>query len=117
MKVMTCTLYQEHFELWVETHESIAVNSCQIELARKHNINTRYIQIYTQTLSSRTGVEGRHIQFKIWDASQIKDLKLVIPEHYIFMTSNSFLIVFSILGNILKRLHVTSHLQLLTHTK
>lgn len=32
---MTCTLYQEHFELWVETHESIAVNSCQIELARK----------------------------------------------------------------------------------
>ena len=47
MKVMTCTLYQEHFELWVETHKSIAVNSCQIEFARKHIILTPGTSRYT----------------------------------------------------------------------
>ena len=35
MKVLTYTLYNEHCELYSEIHGSIAVNSCQVELARK----------------------------------------------------------------------------------
>ena len=32
-----------------------------------------------------------------WEAPQIKELKLIIPEHYTFMASNSFFIVLGIL--------------------
>ena len=38
MKVLTHTLYKEHCELYAEIHGSIAVNSCQIELAQKYII-------------------------------------------------------------------------------
>ena len=38
-----------------------------------------------------------------WVAPQIKDLKLVIPEHYTFMASNSFFIALSILDNYLAK--------------
>ena len=35
MKVLTYTLYKKHCKLYTEIHGSIAVNSCQIELAQK----------------------------------------------------------------------------------
>ena len=35
MKVLTYTLYKEHSELYTESHDSIALKSCQIELAQK----------------------------------------------------------------------------------
>ena len=35
MKVLTYTSYKEHCELYTKIHGSIAVNSCQIELAQK----------------------------------------------------------------------------------
>ena len=35
MKVLTYTSYNEHCDLYTEIHGSIAVNSCQIELAQK----------------------------------------------------------------------------------
>ena len=38
MKVLTYTLYKEHCELYTETHGSVAVNSCQIELPQKYII-------------------------------------------------------------------------------
>ena len=35
MKVLTCTLYKEQSMVYTEIQDLIAVNSCQIELARK----------------------------------------------------------------------------------
>ena len=35
MKVLTYTSYEEHCDLYTEFHGSIAVSSCQIELAQK----------------------------------------------------------------------------------
>ena len=35
MKVLTYMLFKEHCELYTEIHGSIAINSCQIELAEK----------------------------------------------------------------------------------
>ena len=34
-----------------------------------------------------------------WEPLLIKNLKLVIPEHYMFMASKNFFIAFGILGN------------------
>ena len=38
MKVLTYALYKKHCELYTEIHGLIAVNSCQMELARKNII-------------------------------------------------------------------------------
>ena len=38
MKVLTYTSYKEYCDLCNEIHGSIAVNSCQIELAQKYII-------------------------------------------------------------------------------
>ena len=38
MRVLTYTSYKEHCELYTEIHGSIAINSCQIELAQKYII-------------------------------------------------------------------------------
>ena len=37
-----------------------------------------------------------------WEPAQIKDLKLVIPEHYTFMASNTIFIVLGITNNYLE---------------
>ena len=38
MKVLTYALYKKHCELYTEIHGLIAVNSCQMKLARKNII-------------------------------------------------------------------------------
>ena len=64
MKVLTYTLYKEHCELYTEIHSSIAVNSCQIELARKDIILLSNVSMMFYKAGSRTGVENnRFIKF------------------------------------------------------
>ena len=36
MRVLTYKTNKEHCELYTETHGSIAINSCQIDLAQKY---------------------------------------------------------------------------------
>ena len=121
MKVLTYTLYKEHCDLYTEIHGSIAVNSCQIELAQKDIILLSSISVIFYKAGSRTGAENnRFIKFSIsagtysiddfnakikvavlqerqdWVPPQIKDLRLVIPEHYTFMASNIFFIALGI---------------------
>ena len=122
MKVLTYTSYKEHCDLYTEIHGSIAVNRCQIELAQKI--------FYYQVSLKRTGVENtKFISFNLlagtystndfnakikvaivqqrqdWEPPQIKDLRLVIPEHYKFMASNTIFAAFVYPTTILKRLH------------
>ena len=121
MKVLTHALYKEHCELYTEIHGLITVNSCQIELARKDIILLSSVSVIFYKAGSRTGVENNtFIKFSLsagtysiddfnvkikeavsqqrqgWEPPQIKDLKLVIPEHYTFMASNIFFIALGI---------------------
>ena len=58
MKVLTYKLYKEHCELYTEIHGSIAVNSCQIELAQKDIILLSNVSITVYTAGKRTDVEN-----------------------------------------------------------
>ena len=107
MRVLTYTLYKEHCDLYTEIHGSIAVNSCQIELAQKDIILLSNVSIIVYRASKRAGVENnKFISFSLsvglysidnfntkirvailqqrqdWEPPQIKDLRLVIPKHY-----------------------------------
>ena len=115
MRVLTYASYKEHYDPYTEIHGSIAVNSCQIELAQKDIILLSNISIIFYKAGACTGAEGnRFVKFSLsvgtysiddfnakvkaavlkerqdWVPPQIKDLKLVILEHYIFMVSNIF---------------------------
>ena len=128
MKVLTYTSYKEYCELYVEIHNSIAVNGCQIEFAQKYSILLPNVSVIFYMASSRIGVENnRFIKFGIsavtysidnfntkikeavsqqrlnWEPPQINNLKLVIPQCYTFMASNIFLLRLVYLENILKR--------------
>ena len=128
MEVLTYTLYKEHCELYTEIHNSIAVNSCQINLARKDMILLSNIAVILYKSRSRTSVENKkfiHFNFspdtystddfnaKIklavlqqrqdWEPPQIKDLKLVIPDHYTFMASNTIFIALGMLDNYIEK--------------
>ena len=128
MKVLTYTSYKEHCDLYTEIHGSIAVNSCQIELAQKDIILLSSVSVIFYKAGARTGVENnRFIKFSLsagtysindfnakikaavlqerqdWEPPQIKDLKLVIPEHYTFMASNIFFIALGILNKHLEK--------------
>ena len=128
MKVLTYTLYKEHCNLYTEIHGSIAVNNCQIELARKDIILLSNVSVIFYKAGARTGVENnRFIKFSLsagtysindfnakikvavlqerqdWEPPQIKDLKLVIPEHYTFMASNTIFIALGILDKHLEK--------------
>ena len=117
MKVLTYTSYKEHYDLYTEIHGSIAVNSCQIELAQKYIIVLSEVSIVIYKAGKRTGVENtKFIHFKPsastysiddfnskvkisilqpkqdWEPPQFKDLRLVIPEDYTFMASNTIFI-------------------------
>ena len=121
MKVLTYTSYKEHCDLYTEIHGSIAVNSCQIELAQKDIILLSSVSVIFYKAGARTSVENnRFIKFSLsagtysiddfnakikvavlqqrqdWVPPQIKDLTLVIPEHYTFMASNIFFIALGI---------------------
>ena len=58
MKVLTYTLYKEHCGLYTEIHGSIAVNSCQMELAQKEIILLSNVSIIVYRASKRTDVES-----------------------------------------------------------
>ena len=121
MKVLTYTLYKEHCELYTEIHGSIAVNSCQIELAQKDIILLSEVSIMIYKAGKHTGVENdKFIYFNIpagtysidhfnakiavlmrrqkkdWGPPQIKDLKLVIPDDYTSVASNNIFIAIGI---------------------
>ena len=98
MKVLTYTSYKKHCDLYTKTHGSIAVNSCQIELAQTDNILLSNISIIVYKTGKRTSVENtKFISFNLsagtysiddfnakikvailqqrqdWEPSQIKD--------------------------------------------
>ena len=128
MKVLTYTLYKEHCELYTEIYGSIAVNSCQIELAQKDIILLSNASIIVYRTGKRTSVENnKFIHFNLsagtysiddfnakikvailqerqdWEPPQIKDLKLVIPEDYTFMASNNIFIALGIQDKYLEK--------------
>ena len=128
MKVLTYTSYKEHCDLYTEIHGSIVVNSCHIGLAQKDIILLSSVSVIFYKAGARTGVENnRFIKFSLsagtysiddfnakikvavlqerqdWEPPQIKDLKLVIPEHYTFMASNIFFIALGILDKHLEK--------------
>ena len=128
MKVLTYTSYKEHCDLYTEIHGSIAVNSCQIELAQKDIILLSKVSIIVYKAGKRTGVENtKFISFNLsagtysiddfnakikvvilqqrqdWEPPQIKDLKLVIPEDYTFIASNNIFIALGIQDNYLEK--------------
>ena len=121
MKVLTYTSYKEHCDLYTEIHGSIAVNSCQIELAQKDIILLSEVSIMIYKAGKHTGVESdKFIYFNIpagtysidhfnakiavlmrrqkkdWGPPQIKDLKLVIPDDYTSVASNNIFIAIGI---------------------
>ena len=66
MKVLTYTLYKEPCEVYTEIHGSIAVNSCQIELAQKDIILLPNFSIIVYKVDKRNGVENiKLIQFNL----------------------------------------------------
>ena len=128
MKVLTYTSYKEYCELYTEIHGSIAFNSCQIELAQKDIILLSNVSIMVYKAGKRTGVEKKKfIHFNLsagtylidcfnaklkvailqqrqdWELPQIKDLRLVIPEHDTFMASNTIFIALGIPDNYLEK--------------
>ena len=121
MKVLTYTSYKKNCELYTEIHGSIAVNSCQIELAQKDIILLSKVSIVIYKAGKRTSIENKKfIHFNLsagtysiddfnakikvailqerqdWEPPQIKDLKLVIPEDYTLMASNNIFIALGI---------------------
>ena len=128
MKVLTYTLFKEHCELYTEIHGSIAINSCQIELTQKDIILLSKVSIIVYKTGKGTGVENnKFIHFNLtsgtysidgfntkipvavsqqrqdWEPRQIKDLKLVITEHYTFMADNTIFIALGIPDNYLEK--------------
>ena len=100
MKVLTYTSYKEHYDLYTETHGSIAVNSCQIKLVQNDIILLRKVSIVVYRAAKRTGVRNTKsislnlsagtysvVDFKAkikvailqqkkeWEPPQIKDLR------------------------------------------
>ena len=66
MKVLTYTLYKEHYDLYTEIHGSIAVNSCQVELAQKYIILLSEVSIVIYKAGKRTEVEStKFIHFNL----------------------------------------------------
>ena len=128
MKVLTYTSYKQHCDLYTEIHGSIAVNGCQMVIAQKDIILLSSGSVIFYKAGARTGTENnRYTKFSLsagtysiddfnakikasvlqerqdWVPSQIKDLRLVIPEHYTFMVSNIFFIQVGILDKHLEK--------------
>ena len=55
MKILTYTSYKEHYNLYTEVHDSIAVNSYQIRLAQKDIILLSKSSIITYKAGTTTG--------------------------------------------------------------
>ena len=130
MKILTYASYKEQCDLYTKIHGSIAVNNCQTELAQKDIIllskaslivykagkrtsvkNTDYISF---TLSGGTySIDDFNAKIKIailqqiqgWVSPHIKDLRLFIPEEYLFMADDTIFMPLLYKATILKRLH------------
>ena len=117
MKVLTYTSFREDCDLYTEIHGSVAVNSCQVELAQKDIILLSKVSIIVYKTGKRTGVENtKFISFNLlagtysiddfnatikvailqqkqdWEPPQIKDVRLVIPRDYTFMADKTIFI-------------------------
>ena len=128
MKVLTYTSYKEHCLLYTKIDGTITVNSCQIGLTQKDIILLLEVSIVIYKVGKHTGVKNEkfiyfnipagtysidHFNAKImvlirrqrkdWEPTQIKDLKLVIPEDYTFMASNNIFIALDILDDYLEK--------------
>ena len=118
MKVLTCTSYKEHCELYTEIHGSIAVNSCQIGLFKKDKIlledNKLFKYSYSKASSSGVFKLDDYIEFTLssgtysidefnekikaavsqqkqnWNAPHIKNVRLTVPENYAIIADNNF---------------------------
>ena len=66
MKVLSQTSHKEHCDLYSEIYGSIAVNSCQIELAQKDIILLSSVSIIVYKAGKCTGVENaKFINFNL----------------------------------------------------
>ena len=125
--------------VYTEIQDLIAVNSCQIELARHILLSDTAVALFR--VSSRTGVKNKRRnstllastysiddfnakvyirvlkQRQDWEAPQIKDLKLDITKHYTLYPLMAFLLCLVFSTTILERLHVTSQLCALARKK
>ena len=142
MKVLTYTLFKEHCGLYTEIHGSIAINSCHIELTQKDIILLSKVSIIFYKTGKLTGVENsKFIHFDLsagtysnddfntkiraailqqrqdLEPPQIKDLKLVIPEHYTFMADNTIFIALGIPVNYLEKITLIRSTLALVRTK
>ena len=125
---MTYTSYREHYNLYTEIHGSIAVNSCQIKPPQKYIILLSEVSIGIYKARKHTGVENdKFIHFNLsagtyfiddfnakikvailqqrqdLEPSQSKELRLSIPEDYIFMADNHVFITLGIQDNYLEK--------------
>ena len=128
MKVLTYTSFREDCDLCTEIHGSIAVNSCQVELAQKDIILLSKVSIIVYKAGKSTGVENtKFVSFSLstgtysiddfnakikvatlqqrqdWEPPQIKDLRLVIPKDYTFMADNTIFIALIIQDKYLEK--------------
>ena len=129
MRVLIYRSYKEHCDLYTEVHGSSAVNSCHIQLAQKDIILLSRFSVIFYKAGALTGAgNNRFIKFSIsagtysiddfnanikaavlqerqdWVPPQIKDFRLIIPEHYTFMASNIFFITLGILDKHLEKI-------------
>ena len=66
MKVLTCTSYKEHCDLYAKIHGSIVVNSCQIGLTQRDIILLSEVSIVIYKAGKHTGVENnKFIHFNV----------------------------------------------------
>ena len=125
---MTYTSYREHYNLYTEIHGSISVNSCQIKPPQKYIILLSEVSIVIYKARKHTGVENdKFIHFNLsagtyfiddfnakikvaifqqrqdLEPSQSKELRLSIPEDYIFMADNHVFITLGIQDNYLEK--------------
>ena len=128
MKVLTYTSFKEQCDLYTEIHGSIAVNGCQIELPQKGITLLSKVFIIVYKAGKCIGVENtKFVSFNLsagtcsiddfnakmkvailqqrqdWEPPQIKDLRLVIPKGYTFMTDNTVFIALGIQGKYLEK--------------
>ena len=61
MRALTYKSYKRHCELYTEIHGSIAINSCQIELAQKYSISLSEVSIVIYKAGKPIGVENKKI--------------------------------------------------------
>ena len=129
MNVLTYASYKEHCDLHTDIHDSIAVDSCQIELPQKDIILLSKVSVIVYKAGKRTCIENTSfISFNLsagsysiddfnakvkiailqkrqdWEPPQIKDLRLVIPKDYTFMASNTIFIALGISDNYLEKI-------------